>query len=464
MSSAADNVSPARPDSASARPNCLFSMRILIYSYNYHPEPIGIAPLMTELAEGLVRRGHEVRVITAMPNYPERQIYPKYRGKLYQTERVNDVEIQRCYVWIRPAPNLLTRFLLEGSFVGLSFVKALQGWRPDIILHASPSLPVSIPVALLKLLYRCPTVLNLQDILPEAAVKTGLIRNRFAIKLFEILEKFAYSNATQISVIADSFRQNLLSKGVPDTKIRTIANWVDVDFIRPLDKYRNTFRRANNLGKKFLVLYSGNIAHTQGVRTILHAAAYLQHLDDIIFVIVGETGQLSELAQLKHQLGISNVLLHPFLPRSQLPEMLAAADVGLILQKRNIVGFNMPSKTQVLLASGRPIIAAVPAQGTAAQAVKASGGGWIIQPEDPGELAKAIQYLYKNPTWADQLGQQGRQHALNAYALDKALDRYEKLLQQLVAKQQGDALAAEPKPRLTAVESLPKMQAPRSLR
>ncbi|MEH1947127.1 MAG: glycosyltransferase, partial [Nostoc sp.] len=144
-------------------------MRILIYSYNYYPEPIGIAPLMTELAEGLVKRGHEVRVVTAMPNYPERQIYQEYRGKWYVNEYKNGVQIQRSYVWIRPQPNLLDRVLLDASFVVTSFVPALIGWRPDVILSTSPSLPSCVPVALLGWLRACPVILNLQDILPEAA-------------------------------------------------------------------------------------------------------------------------------------------------------------------------------------------------------------------------------------------------------------------------------------------------------
>ncbi|MGF1459373.1 MAG: glycosyltransferase family 4 protein [Leptolyngbyaceae cyanobacterium] len=407
-------------------------MRILIYSYNYHPEPIGIAPLMTELAEGLVKRGHEVRVVTAMPNYPERKIYPAYRNKWYVTEEKNGVTIQRCYVWIRPNPGLLTRVLLEGSFVGLSFIKALQGWRPDVILNTSPSLPVAVPVALLKLIYRCPTVMNLQDILPEAAVQTGLISNPKAIRAFEILENFAYRSATRISVIAEGFRTNLLGKGVPDSKMKIISNWVDVNFIRPLPKYENAFRRANGLGDKFVVLYSGNIARTQGIQTVIRAAAKLQHIQDLAFVLVGEESQLSDLDELRQELGVHNVLLRPFAPRAELPEMLAAADVGLIMQKRNVVGFNMPSKTQVLLASGRPILAAVPAHGTAAQAIRASGGGLVVEPEDAQALAEAVQHLYENQDLAENLGRQGRHHAMNEYSFEQALNRYETLFKQLV--------------------------------
>ena len=170
-------------------------MRVLLYSYNYYPEPIGIAPLMTELAEGLVKRGHQVRDVTALPNYQERKIYKGYQGQLYKREVRNGVEIDRCFVAIRPKPGLVTRAMLEGSFAILSLVKAIAGWRPDVILSTSPSLPACLPVAVAKIFHRCPNVLSLQDILPEAAIQTGLIGNKFAIKVFEKLEKFAYASA-----------------------------------------------------------------------------------------------------------------------------------------------------------------------------------------------------------------------------------------------------------------------------
>ncbi|MEM1308175.1 MAG: glycosyltransferase family 4 protein [Cyanobacteria bacterium P01_D01_bin.71] len=439
-------------------------MRILIYSYNYHPEPIGIAPLMTELAEGLVTRGHEVRVITAMPNYPERKIYPAYRGQWFTTEEKNGVKIQRCYVWIRPNPGLCTRLLLEGSFVGLSFIQALKGWRPDVILNTSPSLPVAVPVALLKLIFRCPTVLNLQDILPEAAVQTGLISNPLAIRAFEILEKFAYRSATQISVIAEGFRQNLLSKGVRDSKMKIISNWVDVNFIRPLPKYKNAFRQINGLGDKFVVLYSGNIARTQGIQTVIRAAAQLQHIKDLVFVIVGEESQLADLDDFRQELDVHNVLLRPFAPRAELPEMLAAADVGLIMQKRNVVGFNLPSKTQVLLASGRPILAAVPAHGTAAQAIRSSGGGLVVEPENAKELAKAIQHLHAHPEIAARLGRQGRYHATNEYSFEQALNRYENLFNQLVVGKRERSPYGKMTPQMVSADATSSSQLPSRIR
>ncbi len=409
-------------------------MRILIYSYNYYPEPIGIAPLMTELAEGLVARGHQVRVVTAMPNYPEREIYEAYRGQLYKTEIRNGVQIQRCFVMTPKKAGLLGRLALEISFITLSFTQALRGWRPDVILNTSPSLPACIPVALLKSWFRCPSVLNLQDILPEAAIQTGMISNPLAIRVFEVLEALAYRSATHISVIAQGFRENLLSKGVPNSKIASISNWVDVNFIAPQPTETSQFRQRHHLQDKFVVLYTGNIAETQGIDNALQAARSLAQYPDIHLVVVGEGKKLERLEPLRQQWGLTNVSLLPFVPREDLPDLLAAADVSLIMQKRNVVGFNMPSKTQVLLASGRPIVASVPHQGTAAQAIRDSRGGLVVAPEDPAALAAGILQLYHNPRQAQQLAQQGRQHALDNYSFKRALDRYEDLFYALITE------------------------------
>ncbi|MBV6622132.1 MAG: glycosyltransferase family 4 protein [Rivularia sp. (in: Bacteria)] len=404
-------------------------MRILIYSYNYHPEPIGIAPLMTELAEGLVKRGHQVRVVTAMPNYPERKIYQDYRGKSYITEYKNGVKIQRSYVWIRPQPNLLDRVMLDASFVCTSFIPALFGWRPDVILSTSPSLPVCLPTTLLGWLHKCPVILNLQDILPEAAVHVGLLKNKFLIRVFSILEKFAYRSADKISVIADGFVDNLVSKNVAPDKIVQIPNWVDVNFIRPMPKESNAFRAEHKLDRKFVVLYSGNIALTQGLETVVKAASQLRHIKDIAFVIVGEAKGLQRLQEECNKCGADNVLLLPFQPRERLPEMLAAADVGLVVQKKNVISFNMPSKIQVLLASGRAIVASVPDNGTAARAIRQSGGGKLVPPEEPQSLADAVLDLYEHPEKVKTLGFNSRKYAVEQYAFEQALNNYESLFE-----------------------------------
>lgn len=408
-------------------------MRILIYSYNYYPEPIGIAPLMTELAEGLLKRGHEVRVVTAMPNYPERRIYDGYQGKWYFSEEPNGVIVDRSWVWIRPLPNLIDRLLLDGTFVLNSFPQAAIGWRPDVILATVPPLPICIPATVLAWLRRTPVVLNVQDIQHEAAIHVGLLQNKALIRTFEILEKFAYRHATKISVIADGFTDNLLAKGVPAEKIELIPNWTNIDWIQPKPKENNDFRKAHKLENKFIVLYSGNIGLTQDLVTAIKAAARLNHIPEIQFVIVGENKAIARVGEYCQMFGAHNVKLLEFQPREKLPDMLAAADVGLVLQKHNVIAFNMPSKIPLLLAAGCAIVASVPPTGTAAKAVTKSGGGMVVTPENPEALAGAILDLYKNPDKTAALSRQARQHAVERYSLEQALKGYESLFTQAMA-------------------------------
>lgn len=407
-------------------------MKILIYSYNYYPEPIGIAPLMTQLAEGLVQKGHKVRVITAMPWYPEGEINPEYRKKLFLTEKINGVLVQRSYIWTRRKRNLLNRAAFELSFMTLSLLQAFRGWRPDVILLTVPGLPVCLSAALLRLIYNCPIVLNLQDILPDAAVHTGMIKNPKVINILQWLENFAYQTSDKIAVIADGFTKNIVKKGVPLEKIVEIPNWADIDFIRPLPKYTSYFRQQYNLQDKFIVLYSGNIALTQGLETVIDAAVNLKHLPEIAIVIVGENRALSKLEQYCQQKNLNNVHLIPFQPKETLPEMLAAADVGLVVQKKNVLDFNMPSKIPVLLASGRAIIGSVPQTGTAISAISKSGGGIITPAEDSQKLAEAIMELYYDREKTEILGRQGRTYAETHYSFELALARYEKLFEQTI--------------------------------
>lgn len=409
-------------------------MRILIYSYNYHPEPIGIAPLMTELAEGMAKKGHKVRVITAMPNYPERKIYAPYKGKFFMAEIVNGVVVERCFIFIRPQPTLWDRLLLDGSFVINSLPQAFNGWRPDVILATVPPLPVSVPATVLGKLLRCPVVLNIQDIQHEAAVSVGLLKNKFAIEAFTRLERFACHQADKITVIAEGFRENLLNKGIPEEKIALIHNWVDVNFIRPLPKEENYFRIKNNLTGKFVVLYSGNIALTQDLPTVIKAAARLKDIPDIKFAIVGEEKAIDRVRDYCEMYDAPNVILQPFQPRKKLPEMLAAADVGLVVQKANVIAFNMPSKIPVLLASGRAIVGSVPDTGTAAQAIRKSGGGLVVPPQDPDHLADAILKLYHDRDLTETLGRKGRQHALECYGFEDTLNKYEAVFEEVVAQ------------------------------
>ncbi len=408
-------------------------MRILIYSYNYHPEPIGIAPLMTELAEGFAKRGHEVRVVTGMPNYPERKVYDEYEGKFFLREEKNTVTVQRSYIYVKGSkPGLLDRLLLDGSFIASSLWQAFNGWKPDIIFATTPPILISLPVSFYGLFSHSCLVLNIQDIVSEAAVRVGLVKkDSWILRIAEAVEKLAYLKAAKISVIAEDFVTKLVEQGIDKNRIVCIPNWVDLNFIRPLEK-NNSFREEHNLKDKFVVVYSGNIALTQGLETVIKAAAILKENLEIYFVILGEEKARQKLQECCDNYQADNVILLPLVPREKLPEMLSAADVGLVVQKKTVTAFNLPSKIPVILASGRPIIASVPDTGTAMRVVKESGGGIVVTPEDSQALAEAILELYENPEKLEQLGQQGRKYAEENFGSKSALDNYEALFAEIL--------------------------------
>ncbi|ABG50806.1 glycosyl transferase, group 1 [Trichodesmium erythraeum IMS101] len=412
-------------------------MRILIYSYNYNPELIGIAPLMTELAEGFAKRGHQVRVVTGMPNYPERKVYDGYKGKFFLTEYKNGVTVQRSYIHVRGSkPGVLARLLLDGSFIVSSLWQAFNGWKPEIIFATTPPILISLPVSFYGLFSKSSVVLNIQDIVSEAAVRVGLVnKNSWIVSLAQAVEKLAYFKADKISVITEDFVTKLVEQGVSKDRIVCISNWVDINFIRPLNK-NNYFRAEHNLQDKFVVIYSGNIALTQGLETVVKAAASLKEKSEISFVILGEETARQQLQECCNNYQADNILLLPLVPREKLPEMLSAADVGLVIQKKTVTAFNLPSKIPVILASGRPIIASVPDTGTAMRVVKESGGGIVVTPEDFSALAQAILELYENPKKLEELGQQGRKYAEENFGSKNALNSYEALFAEILSCQE----------------------------
>lgn len=438
-------------------------MRILIYSYHYYPEQHGIAPLITELAEGLAQRGHEVRVVTTIPDLP--RISETYRGKRLPSEVINGVQVQRTSVWMRPKQTLVNQFLQQASLVFNSFTKALKGKRPDVILIVSPPLLVSIPAILLGWIRRCPIVLNLQDIFPDRAVQLGLLTNPKLISLSKALEKFTYRSAAKIIATSNGCVENLHYKSVPQQKIVQIPKCVDVEFIKPLTKEPNQFRTSHQLNGKFVVMYSGNIPLSAGKNILIETAVRLRYVPEISIVIVTEDKALADLQrqeasnlanlereieqsleqlELEQELTVkqlqlfkdtwqeTNLKLVPFQEREKLPEMLAAADVGLVIQNNTMMDFYMPSKISLLMASGRAIVASVPENSTAARAIAKSQSGMVVPPEDPNALAATILELYCNPEQVEVMGDKGRQYAEENYSLQMAIDDYERIFTTLV--------------------------------
>ncbi len=397
-------------------------LHILVVAGAYAPDPIGVAPLNTELCEYLVSRGHKVSVVTGFPHYPQWKIPEAYRGKLWQRETLNGVVIHRGYIFV-PSKRTPARRILYDTSIGLS--AALCGLpirRVDLVLAVSPPLQAGLAASLLSRLKGAPLLLQIQDLVPDLAIALGMLRNPRAIQLARVLENYVYRQADRILVIGEGFRANLLSKGVPDAKLRVVPDWVDTRFIHP-GTPPDEFRKTGLLGEAcFVVLHIGNMGAKQKLDNVILAADQLRAEQNIRFLFVGDGTDKQRLQEYARNRALQNVRFLPLQPREKLPEILSSANVLLLNQSADVVDMVVPSKLLTYMAAGRAIVAAVSAKSEAAECIRRAVCGLVIPPEDPAALAQAIRRLYSDRNFAAGLGQQGRIFAELHFARERVLD------------------------------------------
>ncbi len=393
----------------------------------YAPENVSAAVLITELATDLVKRGHSVTVITGAPNYPYGIVFEGYRNHPYSVETLDGVRVIRTWSYISPSRKFWSRLLHYGTYSATSFYGGLFAGAPDVIVSFSPPLPLGFSAWLLSRIWRIPWLLQIEDLFPDAAVAAGVMTNKSVINFFLGMENFLYRKARHISVISKSFRQTLLSKGVPASKIEVIPVWADPDEVRPLQK-ENGFRHKHGLNGKFVVLYAGNIGLTSCLEDVLAAAEILRNRNDIRIVFVGEGVKKEALEAESRARNLDNVLFLPYQPREEFAEMLAAADMGLVTLNPGAGFSSLPSKTFNVMASGRPILAVTPQTGEVARLIRVAGCGWNVLPSSPRKLAGTIIELKGQGSLLTQMGKNGRCYLERHYARSRCVDAYEKML------------------------------------
>ncbi len=398
-------------------------MKVTILSINYWPEPSGIAPLTTELAEGLLGLGHDVSVVTGFPNYPARRVAREYRGRLFARERIRGVRVFRTWVHVSSERNGFLKILNHASFTTSCVAGLLAAGRPDVIATISPPLTLAVPAMAASRAWGVPHVFCVQDLLPEAAVTFGLLKNRRLIAAMEALERAAYRQASRVAVISEGFRRNLLGKGVPDGKIDLVYNWVDTDRVRPSPR-ENRWRHGLGLNGDPVVLYAGNMGFSQGLDRVVDAAALLSG-EGVQFLFVGDGTQKAELAARVRETGVANAHVLPVEPQERMPEVFAAADLLLVSQKGNVLDINLPSKIPAYLAAGRPMIAAVNPHGDAARIARECGAAVWVPPEDPAALAGAVRALLADPLRREAMSRAARAYAEAHFRRGPAVERYE---------------------------------------
>lgn len=405
-------------------------MRILVLEPYYEPDGGPAAPLFTMLCEELVKRGHQVTVLTAVPHYPSGSVPANFRGMRVRRADEKGVQVIRV-----PLPSVDRSKLPQRlwQFLVYQIGALISGWKIecDVFISITPSLEVWLPFTLFARLRKKPVVYSVHDVYPDSGIQLGIFRHRPVIHFITALERSCATRAGVVRVLSQSFIPGVERLGVPRERIRLIYDWVDTELITPLPK-SNPFAVEHGLDREFVVLYAGNIGFSQGLEHLLEAARLLAD-EPVRFLIVGEGAAKEELLTIAATHQLRNVTFLPFQPRARLPEVLATADVSLVILRRGM-GFNsLPSKTLSILASGRPIVASIDPGSDTWDLVERSQSGICVQPEDAERLAEAIRTLRQDPHLRNRMGENGRRYALEHHSPQSAAAAFEQILSEAMA-------------------------------
>ncbi len=408
-------------------------LRLLIHGINYAPEFVGIGRYTGELGAWLQSRGHTVTVLTAPPYYPEWRVPAAYRHPAWRREWLDGVEVLRAPLY---APARVTgkgRVLHE-----LSFGASCLPWWPtlwarpwDAVLAICPLLQSGLVPALLARHRQVPFIFHVQDLQLDAARELAIIRQPLLLACLERLERFLFTRAQAVTTISPAMAARIIDKGAQPERVHLLPNWADLEEIRPGNR-RNALRRELGLGDEVMVLYAGNMGEKQGLELILEAAILTRHNPGLRYVLVGEGAARERLMDRARQLSLDSVRFLPLQSKERFPLLMAAADIHLVVQRRQASDLVMPSKLGNILAAGRPFIATALPETELGRVTLESRAGLLVPPEDAGSLARGLMDLARDQDTRKKMGLKARNFAEERLGRDKIMESWEDLLYGLV--------------------------------
>ncbi len=407
-------------------------MKILVYGINYAPELTGIGKYTAEMAETLVGMGHEVRVVSAPPYYPDWRIANGYRALRYSIEDRNDVKLWRTPLWVPPKPKGVRRIAHLASFALSSLPVMLRQvlWRPDVVICIAPSLMNAPAGWLVARMTGAHAWIHIQDYEVDAAFSLGMLKGSLLKRTALALERFLLKRFDTVSTISGKMIEHAMRKGIHPRKLVHFANWADTHSIHPL-KRPSEFRTTLHISPSAtVVLYSGNMGAKQGLEILAEAAQKLEARDNLVFVFCGNGPARDEL--IARCGSLRNCRFMDLQPANRLNELLNLADIHVLPQRADAADLVMPSKLTGMLASGRPVIA-MASRGTELHDV-VSPRGIVIPPGDPDALVTAIESLAANAAERARLGIAGRKFAEAELSREAVLREFEAKLRALSAE------------------------------
>jgi len=402
-------------------------LRVTFLTHYFPPEVGPAQTRLHELAKRLIAAGETVTVVTGFPNYPAGEIFPGYRGKRFMEDTFDGIRVLRTWVFATRSRGFIGRLLNYYSFPMFSLLAVRKLGPTDIIYVQSPPLFTGLAALWFSRLKRAPYIFNVSDIWPQSAVELGMLRNRFAIRLAEMLERHIYRRATRITVATPGILERLAVRGIPREKIFLLTNGVDTAAYNVSSPDRDLAKRLGLDGHK-VFMYAGLHGLAQGLDVILEAAKLTRN-PDVLYVFVGDGADKPALVAKAEAEGISNVRFLPIQPTSTLPAVLNLAYATVIpLRRLDLFKAALPSKLFDSMAASRPIVA--PLWGEAAALVEAAACGLVVEPEDARGVQEAVEKLAADPALAQRLGEQGRRYVVEHFNRDDIAKRLIELLEE----------------------------------
>ncbi len=410
-------------------------MKILVVTQYFWPENFRI----NDLVLGLKERGHEVNVLTGVPNYPGGRFFTGYNffGPLFETYK--DIPVRR--VPLIPRGNG-SRIRLVFNYFSFVFFACLSGplrrlGSVDLIFVYEPSpITVCLPALLLKKLKFAPVMFWMQDLWPESLSATGAISSEKILKMVDILVRFIYRRCDRILIQSRAFIKPVKRQGGNPKRILYFPNSAE-ELYKPVKLEPNAPERAM-MPEGFCVTFAGNIGAAQDFETILNAAEVLKDHTKINWVIIGDGRLYPWVKRHATKRGLNETVhLLGRYPAETMPRFFALTDALLVtLKKEPIFALTIPSKVQSYLACAKPIIAALDGEG--ARVIEDAGAGITCPTENPEALAEAVLKLH-NISEADRIkmGKKGRSYFKKHFEREMLLNRLEGWMKELVPQRQS---------------------------
>jgi len=350
------------------------------------------------IAQALAASGFNVKVITAIPNYPKGVVFPGYKAWRVKKEKLHDMDTLHCPIYPSHDHSALKRMVNYSSFAITSILFGMKICKgADAILVYSSPATSALPAMTANLVFKRPYVLFIQDLWPDTVMQSGMLKGNKAGKVVGNLlgrfDRVSTLRAAHIIVISQGMKKALISRGVPESKITVIHNWVDEDAVKPVKRTGELRGQLSVPESDLLFMYAGNHGIVQGLHDWISAVASVQDLENVHFVFIGDGAEKQRLEARASQLALKRIHFLDPVGALEFSTIAAEADAQIIsLRNEPLFEITIPGKVQSSLAKDMAVLGSV--QGDAAVLLSESGAGIIAAPEDPAGIELIIRQAH----------------------------------------------------------------------